>query len=469
MKKALALAFVICMVFSFCSCAQETEEVVPDYVIDSSENDYLGASFTFVQRNEEHSSGEEYCGYVVNTEFADLALQRMKDVEKELNVKITINSSGTDINTLITSASTIGEVPYDAVQAESSNLANLLRTGFLYDLTLSDKIDYRNADKFGTVEDLKPLCWNDGLYGVIPAAWPIHKFRSVDGAVVVNEDIISRLSQTDPREFVENDEWTWSKLEELMPVYTHVNDAGDTVVALQTTVHWLFRTMHTTNGEPVVIKDGEGNFQLSLHSPITFDAMQTAWNWSFGEYSSYVNIDLTNNWTAMLQEFIDGKSVLTLMNGTDLCGSEYSIAYKMDNYGVVPFPHGPNGTADYTGSTITTTRFSTGIPVLCKDPEMAADVLNAIFEPLPGYETEESIIDFLRKQYFFDDRDVNNFVKMYKTEYYNYRHEGVTDVYININRSKSMSEWLEQFAAADQTNKEKYIDNMEKSAETIFG
>ncbi len=470
MKRILSFIFVISVVFSLCSCAEGTEnEIVPEFstVVDGIE--YGGAEFVFAQRNEEHSTGDEYLGYVVNTAFADLAISRIKEVEKKYNVSVVIDMSGSDVGYLIPAETISGLVHYDAYQTASNPLSSLVRGGYLCDLTsFSDIIDYLNADKWGTKEDLKPACWNGGLYAVIPAAWPILKYRSIDGAMVVNENIINYLQETDPRELVERDEWTWRKCEELMPIYNHINDSGDEVKALETTVHWLFRTIHTTNGEKVVIKDEKGDYQLSLHSPITFEAMQTAWNWTFGEYSTYVNVN-TGDWKVLLQNFIDGKSVVTLMNGTDLCGSENSIAFNMDNFGIVPFPHGPNGSVSTTGSTITETRFITGIPLLCKEPEMSAVLLDAIYEPLPGYETEESIIEYLRKQYFFDDRDVLNFVEMYKTTLYNYRCENVTDAYISIDRNKTMQETLEKYENADEENRVKYVVNIESSADEVFG
>ncbi|MBQ6172153.1 MAG: hypothetical protein IJK34_05910 [Clostridia bacterium] len=470
MKKAVSLFILVFMIFSLCSCQQTEPETVPEYSDDVGEVDYKGAEFVFALRNEEHSTGEEYLGYVVNTEFSDLAIKRKKEVESKYNVKITEDTSGSDIGYLIPATSLSGSVPYDAIQSASNPISGLVRGGYLYDITtIGDIIDYLNAGKWGTKETLKPMCWNGGLYGVIPASWPILKYRSIDGAVVVNENIINYLRETDPRELVERDEWTWKKFEELMPVYSHINDAGEEVVALETTVHWLFRTMHTTNGVPVIIKDDSGDFKLSLHdSPAVFEAMQTAWNWTFGEFSTYVNVN-TGDWKVLLKNFIDGRSVLTIMNGTDLCGSENSIAFSMDNFGVVPFPHGPNGTVENTGSTITETRFVTSIPALCKEPVMSAVILNAIYEPLDGYDNEESIIDYLRKQYFFDDRDVNNFVKMYETTLYNYRCENVTDAYISIDRNITMAETLGKYENADEDNRIKYIVNMETTAEEIFG
>ncbi len=470
MKKVVSLLLLVFIAFSFCSCENTEPETIPEYTMEIDGIDYRGAEFVFAQRNEEHSTGEEYFGYVVNTEFADLAARRIKEVEDKYNVKITVNTSNGNINDLLPATSITGLVPFDAYQTASGPLSSHARAGFLYDIsTLGDIIDYTNSEKWGSKEELKPSCWDGGLFGVIPAAWPILKYRSIDGAVVVNENIISYLRETDPRELYERDEWTWRKFEELMPVYNHINDAGDEVMALETTVHWLFRTMHTTNGVPVIVKDGSGDFKLSLHdSPAVFEAMQTAWNWTFGEYSSFVNIN-TNDWKILLQHFIDGKSVTTIMNGTDLCGTDNSIAFQMDNFGVVPFPHGPNGTKENTGSTITETRFITCIPRFCKEPTMSAVLLDAIYEPLPGYEDESDVIDYLRKQYFFDDRDVNNFALMHKTILYNYRCENVTDLYINPNGSKSFSEVLESYVNADEENRLKYIVNMESSAETIFG
>ncbi len=361
-------------------------------------------------------------------------------------------------------------VPFDAVQTGSAGLSGLARSGYLYDLTyLKDIIDYTNHEKWGLIEELKPMCWNNGLFGVAPAAWPINKYLTIDGVMVVNEDYIAALRQTDPREFVERDEWTWKTVEDLMPVYNHINDSGDEVKAFQTSVHWVFRTMHTTNGVHVFVKDEKGEFQLSLHySPATFEAMQTAWNWTFGGLSTYVRIDGSDQIT-MLNAFLNGKSVMTLMSGTDLCGSEKSVAYNMENFGVVPFPHGPHGTADNTGATITQTRFTTSIPTLCKDPVMSAVILNAIYEPLPGYETEEDAIEYLRQQFFYDDRDVYNLVKMNKTELYNYRYESLTDAYIGIGGNKTMQDRLEEFANADEENRLKYAVNIESYAEDIFG
>ena len=66
----------------FCACGEQAEpEIVPDYSTDLGEIDFMGSDFVFLQRNQEHSTGENYFGYVTETEFADLALERVKEVE----------------------------------------------------------------------------------------------------------------------------------------------------------------------------------------------------------------------------------------------------------------------------------------------------------------------------------------------------------------------------------------------------
>ena len=191
MKSFVSVLLLLCIMMSFVACAGTAEEeIVPDYSTDLEEITFMGADFKFMQKNDEHSTGEDYFGYVVNTEFADLALQRVKEVGAKYDVNIIIET-GKDVGSTVQNETYAGLVSADAVQTSGGGLAGILRAGMLYDLTdLSDYIDYTNSEKWGNVENLKPLFWDGALFGVIPAAWPMLKFRSMDGPVIVNEDII---------------------------------------------------------------------------------------------------------------------------------------------------------------------------------------------------------------------------------------------------------------------------------------
>lgn len=253
MKKILrtiSIFLLISMMTSFAACATlKEEEIAPEYSSELSETDFMGANFSFFLNNSHQSTGEDYLGYLINTEFSDLAKERINEVEKTYNVEISIVTNR-DINQTIQNETYAGQVSADAVQTSSQGLAGSIRAGFMHDLAaLTDYLDYRDSEKWGNIETIKALCWDGGIFGVIPDAWPMLKYYSMDGPLIVNEDIIRYLNQTDPREFVETNEWTWDKFEELMPVYNHVNDAGDEVTALFTSIHWLFRTMQSSNGE----------------------------------------------------------------------------------------------------------------------------------------------------------------------------------------------------------------------------
>ncbi|MBR5720996.1 MAG: hypothetical protein IKX78_00770, partial [Clostridia bacterium] len=135
MRKILSLLFTVCIVFTLCSCGQQAEsETVPEFTLDLGDVDYKGAEFVFAQRNAEHSTGEDYFGYVVNTEFSDLAIKRIKEVEDKLHVKITVDTSGSDIGYLVPATTMSGLVPFDALQA-SSTMSGLAQAGYLYDIT----------------------------------------------------------------------------------------------------------------------------------------------------------------------------------------------------------------------------------------------------------------------------------------------------------------------------------------------
>ena len=129
MKRIFSFALLTLFSFLFCiSCAgSEVDEVVPEYSFEITEIDYGGADFCFAQRNATYSTGEEYFGFVVETEFADLAMKRINEVEKRYNIKVTANTSGQSVSDLVTTNSVAGLVPYDALQAHSSSQTGLAR------------------------------------------------------------------------------------------------------------------------------------------------------------------------------------------------------------------------------------------------------------------------------------------------------------------------------------------------------
>ena len=88
MKRLFSAIILFGMILSFCACGQVDEEIVPDYITSIEEIDFMGVDFLFAQNNSHNSTGDGYMGYLIDTEFSDLAKERIEEVEKKYNVKI---------------------------------------------------------------------------------------------------------------------------------------------------------------------------------------------------------------------------------------------------------------------------------------------------------------------------------------------------------------------------------------------
>ena len=470
--KVMAFLLIAAMFFALCSCAADGAD--GDFALDYNAGDsdkvsFDGAEFSFFINSTYYTDEEYVLGYVVNTPFADLVLDRISNIESEYNVKMNIINTTNEVAKTLQTQAISGMDTYSAVQANSGNIASAARADLLYDIsTLSDYINYLDIEKWGDVQQRKSMFWNGGLYGVYPCAWPLLKYNSTEGIIVVNEAMIKQLSMEDPREYIENNTWTWSKFEELMPIYAHTDSTGNYVYAYYSTIHWLFRAMQLTNGDPVVYRDGS-DWALGVYTPTSIEAYERAYDWAFGEYKDYVYIEPGNVWTNLLPNFVDGKSVTAIINATQIYSQSDAVAYLMDDFGILHLPVGPNANEKTTGTTFNDLSFATAIPLLTEDPEFSAFILDKLYAPLPGYEDEQSIIDYLMRYYFYDERDIVTFINCYRNAQYEYRLENLTDIVINIDGSKTVMQWIDSYRDAYEADRVKYAVNMEDTRVALFG
>jgi hypothetical protein len=59
-------------------------------------------------------------------------------------------------------------------------------------------------------------------------------------------------------------------------------------------------------------------------------------------------------------------------------------------------------------------------PSFSSDPEAAATAINAIYDPLPGFETPEKTMEYMTRNMFYDPRDSEVFYTMLSNTEYNY-------------------------------------------------
>ena len=138
------LSLILCSVLMFlavsCSAGQG-EEIIPEYSMGiNGDLDLNGKQFVFGMVKDYFFEGKDsVLTYIYNTEFGDLALQRLRDVEKKHNCTVVfryVNRAGEAAYIDVISNS----YTYDLVQEESYWLVSYIPTGIFTDLALLDNM-----------------------------------------------------------------------------------------------------------------------------------------------------------------------------------------------------------------------------------------------------------------------------------------------------------------------------------------
>lgn len=419
--KLISLIFILVLVF--CSCqSSDGSETVPDYDMSlSGEHDLKGITvkwgFAKAVDNEDN-----VLGFVPGTAFADMAMDRKKDVETRNNCSIEMTykylNAIRDDNLYATIS---GERIYDIMTNESRNFLAHFRSGYI--IPLSGLLDIYDSEKYGMPNMLLSLMWNDDLYGVLPYAWPELLYTSFGYPIVVNEKLISQYGHEDPREYVENNSWTWDKFEEVLQEYTHT-EGERTIYAMGTHGPYYAMMMFLSNG--VGVSDYiDGQVVCGAYTEQGTEALERArkiYNETCAD-CFHPNSSTDGCLNAFKAEECFMVTTHSNYQG-GIMGHTNSLVYVMENIGILPYPLGPHATPGvYTGYH-ETMYYATGIPITTSDQEVAALLIDEMFEPFEGFETKESIIEYMTKQIFFDERDTRVFVNVLVNTEYGFFDEG---------------------------------------------
>ena len=417
MKKIFSFLLCIILIFLCVSCAA-ADEIVPEYDSGMSEDsiDLKGDTYVMGMVQDYFFEQDSTLSYINNTELGDLAVQRLKDVENQYNCKIRFDIVGRSGEAAFNSA-VAGIYQFDFISEESYFLVNYMKANAFIDLTTLENMDVFDESKWGNKYMLVSTMFNGAIYGVLPAAHPMRVSNSIDNMLVVNENYISKLLAPDPRDYFENGEWNWDTFEKCLVDYSH-NDSStnEYIYALATGFGGFSRELAMCNGVEVFTFDDNGGYTFGYFTQPAVDAYNKAFDWFYGTYSSYVNSN-----GGGIEPFVNGASVMTLLGAYQVVSTTESIAYKMDNFGLVPIPYGPNadGPDDYRTS-YSSADFTMCIPLTARDPEVSALVLDKIYAPFKGFETEEDVVAYLAKNYFVDARDAQFFLDVTKDDHVYY-------------------------------------------------
>ncbi|MBO5300266.1 MAG: hypothetical protein J6B51_09385, partial [Clostridia bacterium] len=271
LKNVLVFLFVI--VF-FVSCASQSAEVIPDYIGEFEQNTFDGLELKFAM--------SPYICYEQDSLFGDIAKARVAEIEEKYDVKIIFDENESLVSNLFYSISS-GIKPCDVMLSTSFELYNQMRANLLFPVdNMPTPLVYSDTEKWGGREKLITYAYDNHLYGILPMYWPETIWKQVDHFFFVNENIISNLGQTDPREFVENGEWTRAKYEEVLNSYTHKNMSGETVYALAVEPAHYFSIAIKTSGIDYIVEKEDGTYANAFLEPGVVDKLtwvsDTFWN-----------------------------------------------------------------------------------------------------------------------------------------------------------------------------------------------
>ncbi|MBE6896418.1 MAG: hypothetical protein E7477_04885 [Ruminococcaceae bacterium] len=401
MKKTLSFLLMILLTCGICSCSSNSEI---DYEMGSNalSMDFGGYEFIIMQENFVES-GKERTVYL-NT---DMIKRRLAEISEDWNCTVKIETDerenlGSIFPTLM-AGGYIGEIVYNS---EPSELASI---GAFHPLNdLKDYIDYTNTEKYGPYGILEQGIYNGVLYTVSPAAWPGKQTAiGANGIFAVNENLISRYGLDDPRDLLENGQWTWDTFESLLPKYTFTDNSGNKIKAANIT--WSILDLAMTNGADYT-KVINGTPFPSLDSPEVTETL----DWCADIFTKYSHCITFDDHDTMVPKFINGQLMLTQTSIDQVI----EFVNYIEEPGIVPMPCGPSGTYGKWVSTYSE-KTCFGLLVNAKKPIASARIIDRLCEPWENYETPSALKDYYRS-FFSDSRDIDLIFSVFENSRWNY-------------------------------------------------
>lgn len=420
MKTAVKTAILILLsLLMFAACAkQETEIFDLELAFQSDKTDLEGVTIKYLRETGgqgiHYTGADQVLGYETGTVLGDLAMKRIKDVEKDLNCKFEIKYfSDTSDYSNFRMNNTIGEYYTDIFCGVSDRFREDMKIGALMGLSeLDGFLDFRNEDKWGSRNILEVLYWEDDVYGLVPMSWPSSSV-SYQGMVIINEDLIASVNAADPRDLYENGQWTWQTLRDNLERY-HVQE-GSEVKHYGVTFQYngdLGMVYMLSNGYRLAAKGPDGNYISGLRDPRVMTAMNEALDIYKGPLSYTVSINERH-----IDALNNGETVLGVLHQAEYLEN---IVKVMTNFGVIAWPSGPDVDPGFIAVShfnleraIVLSRYSPHV-------EATAIALSALYEPFEEYPTTDSIREFLYHTYFFDRRDADMYYDMFLNSQYSY-------------------------------------------------
>lgn len=472
MKSKYIFRIILCSIISIlvitsCSGSDQNEVFEGLYDSDENESDLGGYEMLYKYGGDISQIGGGCLGYNPSTQLEDAAIQRIEELEKNMKCTITVIDDTDSYNNFIL-ATTSGTYYCDAVWERSGTIRDMAKIGGVQGITSLTQIDYTDFVKWGSTRVLESLYYDDDLYGLLPSLWPEKADTHFGHTIVVNENLIARLGVDDPRDYVDSGNWTWNTFKSLLPVY-YVEEGGEVKhYAMFTESDHIAAPLVFSNGDKLAYRNSSGEYQMGCFSDTTFQAMSAARDIFKGEYQYTFFV---SGFRDFLQPYINEGAVLAMLPSAYVIGSDGSVCKGMDNFGVLPPPTGPSAPDRYVFSLHGQLEGSLAMSLFAKDIDATATILNAIYEPILNISTEEDMIQYLKRNYFFDDRDAELFFTMSRNS--QFIHFGSTlyntSICGYIGGTKTISEFMDSHKAEIQKAFEELVMPSVRGINAVWG
>lgn len=465
--KVLLVVFLFALIMT--ACAGEQEEVFDmEFEKASGALDLEGLTLVYEFGMDPNVLDVPTClGYELDTHFGDLAQARLRETQNNLNCKLDIRYTN-NYNSCrqFVAASASGVFMCDIINGISDMWADVARIGMLVGLSeLEDFIDFRNEDKWGHTSMLEVIYYEDDLYGVTPMLWPEISV-TFGSPIVINENMIATLGETDPRDLFENGKWTWDTFDECLGRY-YIEEAGEVKQYSLTAGTGTFGVMFVlSNGSHYIEYDASGAMVCGFYSKEAIKAMQKGIDIFYGP-----NGHTIDSVTDVTEALLGDRTVLGSLGSSNIVGINGKIAKQMDNFGLVCWPCGPDVEPGYIVGQHANIDNCISFSRMSHNPEACAAVINALYEPFEEYPTIDSLIDLMSKNYFYDRRDSEIYYAMCFNSVYNYFHySGMYDfMHAWLSQTKAVSEYLEQNKTMIDERMEEYARATMNGIQAVWG
>lgn len=405
-KRIAAIVLLVLMMFATACTVQRVD----------GGNDGEGDMFEYVTFRWGNSYYETYHPSLINsTDRGDAMLARYEELREDYGLDFIVEDMKNESSELLQRMAISQNVP-DIFMGTSRKIGwELYNMDALYALNEIETIDYEDEEKWGYAAYTQCARYDGVTYGFFPNAWA--EVPNFTGILMFNNEILEDAGVELPYVYQEQGNWNWSNFETILNTLKAYDPSS---------TPWVSGSMHDdawyllmSNGLSGVIEDEYTGkyvfgFNENNHGIETLEWMNKLW--SQGLYGSNgKQLFAVDQTSAFYTTSVSAATSTTASVDANGVVSE-AVASLVNEYGIVTFPYGPNGTSETVSANV---YWTTPVNFILNKSDNDADtiglVMDILFEPLDGVSDWR---EYCQDNIFHHEEDFENY--MYMLEHCNY-------------------------------------------------